>query len=100
MLAHIPIVILASLPVMPVADRVPTFDIARECRSEGGPKAVLEKCTADEVDARDKLQPLWVQFNPREKAVCIGETSSDGTPSYVELLTCLEMARDARKPTK
>jgi hypothetical protein len=28
------------------------------------------------------------------------ETSMDGTPSYVELLVCLEMARDAKKAPK
>ena len=43
MLIHLPIVILASLPFTEIADSVPNFDIARECRSEGGSKAVLEK---------------------------------------------------------
>ena len=42
MLAHLPIIILASLPFTTVADSVPKFDIAQECRAEGGPKAVLE----------------------------------------------------------
>lgn len=35
MLLHLPIVILAALPVTRVADDVPKFDIAAECRSEG-----------------------------------------------------------------
>lgn len=100
MLIHLPIVILASLPFTPVADSVPKFDIARECRSEGGSTAVLERCAADEAAARDQLQPQWIQFGPRDRAVCIRETSTDGTPSYVELLTCLEMARDAKKTSK
>jgi hypothetical protein len=100
MLAHLPIVILASLPFTTVADSVPKFDIAKECRAEGGPKAVLEQCAADEAKARDQLQPSWVQFSPHDKAVCITETSMDGTPSYVELMICLEMARDAKKASK
>jgi hypothetical protein len=75
MLMHLPIVILASLPFTEIADSVPKFDIARECRSEGGSKAVLEKCAADEADARDQLQPQWIQFGPHDKAVCIRETS-------------------------
>jgi hypothetical protein len=100
MLVHLPIVIFASLPLTEIADSVPKFDIARECRSEGGSKAVLEKCTADEANARDQLQPQWIQFSPQDKAVCIRETSIDGTPSYVELLTCLEMARDVTKSSK
>ena len=100
MLIHLPIVILASLPFTQISDSVPKFDIARECRSEGGPKAVLEKCVADEAAARDQLQPQWIQFSPHDKAVCMSETSTDGTPSYVELLTCLEMARDVKKSSK
>jgi hypothetical protein len=60
MLAHLPIVILASFPLTTVADSVPKFDIAKECGAEGGTKAVLEQCAADEAKARDELQPLWV----------------------------------------
>jgi hypothetical protein len=100
MLVHLPIVILASLPFIPIADNVPKFDIARECRSEGGSQAVVEQCAADEADARAQLQPQWGQFNAVDKRVCIGETLIDGTPSYVELLTCLEMARDVKKSSK
>jgi hypothetical protein len=98
MLMHLPIVILASLPLTKIADNVPKFDVARECRFEGGTKAVLDRCTTDE--ARDKLQAQWVQFNARDKAVCVTETSTDGTPSYVELLICLEMARDVKKSSQ
>ena len=87
----------ASLPFITIADSVPKFDITRECRSEGGSKAVLEQCIEDESAARDQLQPLWVQSSAADKASCVGETSMDGTPSYVELLTCLEMARDVKK---
>ena len=79
------------------ADNVPKFDIARECRSEGGSKAVQEKCAKDEAAARDQVQPLWVQSSAADKASCVQETRGDGTPSYVELLTYLEMARDVKK---
>ena len=43
MLLHLPIVILATLSPVAVSDTVPQFDIARECRSEGGSKAILRK---------------------------------------------------------
>ena len=80
LLVHLPIIILASLPFTDVADSMPKFDITRECRSEGGTREVLEQCAADEAKARDELQPLWAQFGPHDKAVCIEETSMDGTP--------------------
>jgi hypothetical protein len=96
MLIHLPIVILVSLHPIAVADAVPKFDIARECWSEGGPPEVQQRCAADESQARDQLQKEWAQFAPRSRVQCDGEASSDGTASYVEFLTCLEMERDAK----
>ncbi|MGO8912570.1 MAG: hypothetical protein ACLQDM_25035 [Bradyrhizobium sp.] len=100
MLLHLPIVFLASLPVTPVADNVPKFDIMRECRSEGGSQAMLDRCAAQEADARTQLQAEWIQFGADDRSLCFKETNMDGSPSYVEFLTCLEMARDAKKMSK
>lgn len=96
MLLHLPIVVLASLPVTPISDGVPKFDIARECHSEGGPQVALDKCAQDEATARQQLQVEWVQFAANDKLTCTHATNADGTGSYVELLICLEMARDAK----
>jgi hypothetical protein len=100
MLAHLPIIILTSLHPTPIADTVPKFDIARECQFEGGSKPMLERCAADEKQARDQLQKEWTQFSPSAKKQCNEETAMDTTPSYVEFLTCLEMERDVRKASK
>ncbi len=100
MLMHLPIVVLATLPFTHVADSMPKFDIARECRAEGGPQLAQQKCAEDETRARDLLQPQWVQFAAGDKNVCIQETSMDGTPSYVALQICLEMTRDAKQAEK
>ena len=51
MLLHLPIAILATLSPIPVSDTVPTFDIARECRYEGGSAANVERCSQDETAA-------------------------------------------------
>ena len=99
MLVPLQFFLFASLPMIAVAD-VPKFDIARECRSEGGSKAVLEKCIEDELAAREELQPFWIQFTAADKNSCVAETSMSGTPSYVELLICLEMARNVKRAPK
>ena len=96
MLIHLPIIILTSLHPTAMADAVPKFEIARECQSEGGTNEMQKRCADDESQARDRLQTEWVQFTPGAKIQCIQETSMDGTPSYVEFLTCLEMERDVR----
>jgi hypothetical protein len=96
MLIHLPIIILTSLHPTAMADAVPKFEIARECQGEGGTKEMQQRCADDEAQARDQLQTEWIQFTPGAKSQCLQETSMDGTPSYVEFLTCLEMERDAR----
>jgi len=98
MLMHLPIIILTALHAIPVADAVPKFDIARECRFESGTKEEQERCATDEAQARDQLQTEWTQFTLNTKAQCNQETNaSDGIFSYVELQTCLEMERDVKQ---
>ena len=43
MLLHLPIVVLATLSPFAVSDTVPTFDIVKECRYEGGSAANVER---------------------------------------------------------
>jgi hypothetical protein len=94
MLLHLPIAIMATLLPIPVADAVPTFNIARECRYEGGSAANVERCSQDETAALGQLKTEWVQFVGADKRSCMETTQIGGFASYVELLTCLEMARD------
>ena len=96
MLIHLPIIILTSLHPIAIADAVPKFDIVRECQGEGGTKEMQQRCVDDEMQARNQVQAEWIQFSPSAKSQCNQETSTDGTPSYVEFLTCLEMERDAK----
>ncbi|MGY4314088.1 hypothetical protein ACVWW1_003391 [Bradyrhizobium sp. JR3.5] len=93
MLLHLPIVVLAALPPTSVAKAAPTFDIARECRSESGPEIPLERCAQDEEQARSQLKAQWTQFAASDRSICTQETTAKGSGSYVELLIC-QMARD------
>ena len=78
------------------ADELPAFDIARNCNEEtagaaiGGPAS----CTKDETDAKNQLAKRWSSYSASQKKECVGESSIGGEKSYVELLTCLEMATD------
>ncbi|UFX45725.1 hypothetical protein HAP47_0003105 [Bradyrhizobium sp. 41S5] len=96
MFLYLPIVMLAALPPTTVAGVIPKFDIARECRSEGGPNVSLERCARDEEQARSQLQSQWTQFVTADRRTCARATTADGSGSYVELLICLELARDAK----
>ena len=97
MLLHLPIAILATLSPITVSDMVPKFDIARECRFEAVTSADFAKCTQDEAAAVQQLRTEWSQFAEADTKSCTIEASINGIGSYVELLTCLEMAEQADK---
>jgi hypothetical protein len=94
MLLHLPIAILATLSPIAVSDSVPQFDIVRECRYEGGSTAIFEQCSQDETAALAQLRTEWAQFAGTDQKSCMVTTTTGGFASYVELLNCLEMARE------
>jgi hypothetical protein len=97
MMLHLPIVILTSLSPIPISDAVPRLDIAKECRFEGGTTVIVDRCSRDEATALQKLEAEWPQFAGADRNACFTEATVGGLGSYVDLLVCLEMARDVRK---
>lgn len=95
------IVLYAQL-VVAVADRVPNFDITRSCRLDVAATAGLsvdqsmKSCVDDEQKAKRQLAGQWSKFPGPSRASCISQESIGGTPSYVSLLTCLQMGQWAR----
>jgi hypothetical protein len=100
MLLHLPIAILATLSPVAVSDTVPKFDIVRECRFEGGSTVEFDRCSQDEATALEQLKANWAQFTGVDKSTCLSVATVAGFASYVEFLTCLEMAREANSTDK
>jgi hypothetical protein len=96
MLLHLPIAILATLSPIAVSDTVPKFDIVKECNLEGGPSVDVARCSRDEAAALRQLQEAWAQSAGADRKACTVEATIGGFASYVELLSCLEMARDVK----
>jgi hypothetical protein len=98
MAALMPIILAGSVLVL-AADRVPDLNIGPSCHAAATAATVLNRnedtCKRDESDARGKLDQEWSQFTPVQKTRCVSLSSLGGSPSYVELLTCLEMAKAA-----
>ena len=63
---------------------------------KGDPDLAFAQCVQNENTMEKKLSSEWSTFMQSEKANCIGEETSVSLPSYTDLVTCLEMARDAR----
>ncbi|MCK9918586.1 hypothetical protein MXD81_56630 [Microbacteriaceae bacterium K1510] len=86
------------------ADDVPRLDVGATCRAgaEAYPGGGGEKaCLADEQDAHTTLTQQWSQYSAESRTRCTRMVSDiPGTQSYIELLSCLEMAKDAQRLPK
>jgi len=76
---------------------VPRLDFASGCSSTGGGNAAVQDCMRAEEKARDKLATEWGKFPDGERTRCTALARiGGGMQSYVELITCLEMAEFAK----
>ncbi len=78
----------------------PTLQVEPSCEAAGRGAVVLgrnkEACLADETTAQDTLKQNWSKYSAVDKTQCVGMAKTGGPASYVELLSCLEIMRDAR----
>jgi hypothetical protein len=92
---------LGSPLFLAVADAVPVYDVAPGCRAAVTVMpGSFEACMRDEQNARAQLAASWDRFAAPERENCAQTEATGGTPSYVELLTCLQMSRDAQRLPK
>jgi hypothetical protein len=59
---------------------------------------VFESCMTQEGAAREEILKNWATYPAADRAHCIQPTAY--MPSYVEWITCFEIARDVRKMRK
>jgi len=91
--------VITGPPAAVAASSFPAFDTRPTCADAAAGISVtrtVERCQESEQQARDSLASQWSSFSTADEANCAAETRIGGFPSYVQLLTCLEMIRDAR----
>jgi hypothetical protein len=90
---------LGSALLLTVADGVPNLNVEPGCRAAAkmgnNVDESLRQCMADENGARAQLDKEWTQFSVALRERCVTTTRTGGDPSYVEVLVCLQMGRDA-----
>jgi hypothetical protein len=83
-----------------LADSAPNLNVGQSCDAAARGAVVIgrdkEACLGDERTAQDTLKKNWNQYAPADKTQCVGMARSGGPPSYVELLSCLEIMRDSK----
>jgi hypothetical protein len=80
-------------------DKVPKLDVAESCREAqaiaGADKELTyQGCMHDERTAEARLVQRWTKFKAVDRQNCLTQGRAP-LPSYVEILTCLEMYDDA-----
>jgi hypothetical protein len=97
---HLPALILAGVLSTVAHQPVPTLDTRPTCAGVstiGIPGRTAKDCIQNEKEARDELAASWATFPDPDRKECVAETRIGGFPSYVQVLVCLQLARDARK---
>lgn len=89
---------LALLAGPAFADAVPKLDIETTCKSANkanvglGDNANEDGCLRSEREARKEAERKWGDYTPAAKRQCQSQFKAGGYPSYVEMVTCLELA--------
>jgi hypothetical protein len=104
LLSLVPVVL--GSHVLFAAAGLPSIDLQKLCDSSartmtglsGDPMKTFDSCMSDEKEAREQLLRDWVTYPSSDKALCMRAT--DYLPSYVEWITCAEMAKDLRRIRK
>jgi hypothetical protein len=77
------------------AAAMPVFNYERTCKETPtvGMDAdrTIRSCMASEESARESLARIWDRAKPSSQKDCRTLTEMGGVPSYVELITCIEM---------
>jgi hypothetical protein len=90
------ICIVLLIPVNVSASGIPHFNIEATCRAapslQGGIQKPYQSCLEEEKTARAQLEKVWTMHTTQQRTECVSlEGVGGGSPSYVEVLTCLEM---------
>jgi hypothetical protein len=88
-----------AIVLLVAADSIPVFNVEPFCRAvatRAAPVGDKDVCLRQEHEARDQLVRQWAQFPAADRSYCEQLARIGSDPTYTELLTCLELQRDAR----
>jgi hypothetical protein len=84
-----------------VSNSVPSWDVTASCRGASSfaisvtASERLTSCLASEQRTREQLNKDWSTYRAEDRVGCV--KSLTFSPTYTELVTCLEMRRDVKK---
>jgi hypothetical protein len=98
---------IGSQLVIPVSDRVPKLNVEATCKATVATDKAMgldlaqsfDDCMRDENTAQQQLGTIWLSNSDEVRNRCEGEATAGGTDSYVDLLTCMQMADWTKSPS-
>jgi hypothetical protein len=106
--ALLTLAMIGSQLTMSVSERVPDINVQKLCRlsaanarvmGEREPQSVGD-CIREENDAKQELAKIWPKTDSIMRDRCEGEATALGTRTYLDLLTCLQIASDTKPAGK
>ena len=106
--------LLLAAPAAVAAETVPTLNTAHTCKGasldglstrnarlqNAERQSDYDRCMTSENAARSTLARDWQSFPAADRSQCTRTAQMGVSESYVQLLTCLELERDARNLPK
>jgi hypothetical protein len=94
--------VLLLLFTPPALGRMPELNVEAICKSRSADAKMMQSaplestadCVRDEEAAKQQLSTLWASTSVPIRNRCESEARSLGTTSYLDLLTCIQIAED------
>jgi hypothetical protein len=79
--------------------RPPVLKVSTTCEAAAQSAGMLgrdkQACLDEEHTAMELLAKNWSEYKAEQKILCTGMVRQGGPPSYVELVACLDIMKDA-----
>jgi hypothetical protein len=96
--------VLPALATLPALARMPEISVQAVCNARAADARILRSapmqstadCVHDEENAKQQLSSIWDSTPAAIRQQCKGDARAMGTTSYLDLLTCVQMAGDIK----
>jgi hypothetical protein len=97
------------LTLLPAFGQTPKLDVKAICEARSAdakkvgspPDQSITECVRDEESAKRQLNAVWASTPVTIRKRCESDARSLGTTSYLDLLSCIQIAQDTNStPTK
>ena len=107
-LALLTLAVIASHFMTSASLRVPDLNVEKLCKSRSAVDKMMREpetqsvadCVREQAEAKQELSKIWAQTDSSIRDRCEREAIALGTPGYLDLLNCLQMAEDIKSSGK